>query len=209
MAAGCAAPRSTWTAASPLPSFLRRQEPAHATPGDTHSPPAPNRPPHPPSPSPIHPSPLLGGRLGGGWDAPSRHQRPAHAAPLSLRPPLRHSCAGRNHAPAHPPPPPPPRPSRHPCAPSPSFLRRQEPAHATPSDTHPPPAPTGPSHTSIATPARSPPAHPHPNRHTHTRHSCALPPVIPAQAGTTHPHTPPSHPFPLPQFIPPPFQGRG
>ena len=44
------------------PSFLRRQEPAHA------------RTPSPPS-SPIHPSPLLGGRLGGGCGAPSGCQR--------------------------------------------------------------------------------------------------------------------------------------
>ena len=38
-------------------------------------------PPHPntpfPPPSPIHPSPLPGGRLGGGWEAASHHQRPS------------------------------------------------------------------------------------------------------------------------------------
>ncbi len=61
-----------------MPSFLRRQEPARL-------PPTP--------PSPIHPSPLLGGRLGGGWEAPSVHQRPS-GRPPSLPPSLlfRHSC---------------------------------------------------------------------------------------------------------------------
>ena len=61
-------------------------------------------------PKKIHPSPLLGGRLGGGWKAPSRHQSvftpppsllpttiPAPLQPPPLRPP-RHSCAGRNQA---------------------------------------------------------------------------------------------------------------
>ncbi len=84
----------------PPPSFLRRQEPARLPPVH-HLP-----------PSPIHPSPLLGGRLGGGWEVaivlhrslstphltpslplPLRHS-PSHSvipAPLS-----RHSCAGRN-----------------------------------------------------------------------------------------------------------------
>ena len=87
-----------------LPSFLRRQEPARPR----------RRAPLPP----IHPSPLLGGRLGGGWEAASVHQRPSgrphssrtyprfrHSCPSSpsfLRlfrhscALLRHSCAGRN-----------------------------------------------------------------------------------------------------------------
>ena len=57
----------------PLSSFLRRQEPArtHANPQAT--------------PSPIHPSPLLGGRLGGGWEAPIVHQRSSRR--------FRHPCA--------------------------------------------------------------------------------------------------------------------
>ncbi len=126
----------------PSPSFLRRQEPATS-----------QSPPHLPS-SPIHPSPLLGGRLGGGWDAPSDYQRPSgrlHSprrihTPPSFPRPTRHSCAGRN----HPTPPIPPnpatltpeqecrtmplspqrrRPAPHPSFPRPlpSFLRRQEP----------------------------------------------------------------------------------
>ena len=85
---------------TPSPSFLRRQEPTC---------------PHP-TPTPIHPSPLLGGRLGGGWNAAirrrqSRYTPIAHATPsvtptppsitptpssISPTPPLRHSCAGRN-----------------------------------------------------------------------------------------------------------------
>ena len=44
------------------------------------------------SPSPIHPSPLPGGRLGGGWKAPSRRHQPcAPRSPIPL-PPTRHSC---------------------------------------------------------------------------------------------------------------------
>ena len=52
---------------APSPSFLRRQEPtrAHAT----HLP-------------PIHPSPLPGGRLGGGWEVASR-RRPLSPTPRS------------------------------------------------------------------------------------------------------------------------------
>jgi len=61
-------------------------------------------------PSPIHPSPLLGGRLGGGWEAASVRRAGACAPiapPVSPLPPFlrpspsflllfRHSCAGRN-----------------------------------------------------------------------------------------------------------------
>ena len=43
------------------------------------------------SPKKIHPSPLLGGRLGGGWDVPSGPQLPSNT-PIASR----HSCAGRN-----------------------------------------------------------------------------------------------------------------
>ena len=134
------------TPAPPSPSFLRRQEPPTSTSAS----------------SPIHPSPLPGGRLGGGWKVASQHHRSPHAPITHATHPSRHSCAGRN-----------PRPL-------PSFLRRREPA--------PPP-----------------------------RHSCAgrnprppsppllrLPSVIPAQAGITHPNI-----RPLPQFIPPPYQGGG
>ena len=65
---------------APHPSFLRRQEP-----------PAPT-----PTPSPIHPSPLSGGRLGGGWDAPSNHQRSRRAslvipAQAGTHPPQHHA----------------------------------------------------------------------------------------------------------------------
>ena len=84
----------------PIPSFLRRQEPPIQS----------------PPPSPIHPSPLPGGRLGGGWDTASRRHRScpapiihATSCPLPLFPhplrhpsSLRHSCA----------------PLRHFCAPS-------------------------------------------------------------------------------------------
>ena len=56
-------------------------------------------------PKKIHPSPLLGGRLGGGWEAPIVHQRSNRrfrhpcAPPLVIpAPPSRHSCAGRNHS---------------------------------------------------------------------------------------------------------------
>ena len=84
--------------------------------------------PTPSSPPPIHPSPLLGGRLGGGWEAPSVHQRPSgrpptphhHSRPLSVipaqagtAPPIHRSClrrndgvgAGRNPPTPNPPPP--------------------------------------------------------------------------------------------------------
>ena len=99
---------------APLPSFLRRQEP-----------PSP-----PPFPSPIHPSPLSGGRLGGGWKATSQ--------PPSLAPRLDHPQPHPSFL--IPPPPPATQPpaqtcapftsSPHPSAPPrplPSFLRRQEP----------------------------------------------------------------------------------
>ena len=48
-------------------------------------------------PKKIHPSPLLGGRLGGGWDAASVHRR-SSGRPHSSRehPPNGHSYAGRN-----------------------------------------------------------------------------------------------------------------
>ncbi len=70
---------------APLPSFLRRQEPTQH-----------------PRPSPIHPSPLPGGRLGGGWEAAivlprslchphTRAQDPSFAPPLAIRAPPRHS----------------------------------------------------------------------------------------------------------------------
>ncbi len=70
---------------------------------------APHTHPHLTSPlSPIHPSPLPGGRLGGGWDAASERQPPS-TTPIASSgrscPTNRHSCAGRNR-----------RLSRHSCA---------------------------------------------------------------------------------------------
>ena len=73
--------------ARPPPSFLRRQEPA----------PQPSFPRTKHLPKKIHPSPLLGGRLGGGWDVASVHRR-SSGRPHSSRehPPNGHSYAGRN-----------------------------------------------------------------------------------------------------------------
>ena len=113
---------------APLPSFLRPSViPAplrHSCAG--RNPPRPTSP--PPPPSPIHPSPLPGGRLGGGCEAtrvcqplsptprsplppfpPTLHRRhppstvathsPSFPRPLRhSRAPSRHSCAGRNPA---------------------------------------------------------------------------------------------------------------
>ena len=107
---------------APFPSFLRRQELTH-----------PNT--HPPSP--IHPSPLPGGRLGGGCDAPNAHHRPSARPRPSKAHPHLHRTRAHRHT----------RPFRHSCAPS--------------------------------------------------RHSCA---------GRNPPAPTPT---PLPQFIPPPFQGGG
>ena len=121
---------------SPLP--LRREHadgqhplrlphsPIHPSPSDASTPVASTHFACPPPP--IHPSPLLGGRLGGGWEAASQPHRSRRAP-----------------SPVLPAPPPPsfprplPRPSR---APSPSFLRRQEPTHPhipCPSPIHPSP----------------------------------------------------------------------
>ena len=89
-------------------------------------------------PSPIHPSPLPGGRLGGGWNAASHHHRPC--TPRSPTPlPIRHT-----RAPSVTPTPLPPhlRPSPSFLRPFPSFLRRQEPP---PPPNHPPPSPIHPS----------------------------------------------------------------
>ena len=83
--------------------------------------------------SPIHPSPLEGGRLGGGWESRAATGR---ATPRSLTPfPLHHP-----HSPSVTPTPPPlpPLPLRYPHSPSvipappPSFLRRQEPTRRSP-----------------------------------------------------------------------------
>ena len=106
---------------------------------------------NPDSPPPIHPSPLPGGRLGGGWNAASRHRRPCTPRSPTPRPsplplPLRHIRSPPHlhplrHTPSITPTPPPSHPlplrhtpsvtpappSRHSCAPFPSFLRRQEP----------------------------------------------------------------------------------
>ena len=63
-----AAPRSSTS--RPCPSFLRRQEPSPIL-----------------APSPMHPSPLPGGRLGGGWEA-----APQHTSRAPLRSPTSHPC---------------------------------------------------------------------------------------------------------------------
>ncbi len=63
-------------------SFLRRQEPRRP-PAPRHSG-GPTTHPTSSPPSPIHPSPLPGGRLGGGWNAAS--QRTNRAAPRSPGP---------------------------------------------------------------------------------------------------------------------------
>ena len=98
---------------APPPSFLRRQESAHATALRVPRPTPSRTPSRTPAPSPIHPSPLPGGRLGGGWEASNIHRRsPTPRSPLPPR--FRH----------------PRTPSIIPTPP-PSFLRRQEPAHAT------------------------------------------------------------------------------
>ena len=119
---------------APIPSFLRRQEHPHPR---THTPPYP-------LPQFI-PPPLPGGRLGGGWKAPSN----LHS---SRRPKNRHSRA-----------------------PIPSFLRRQEHPHPR---TPAPPLPPSPIHPSPLlggrlgggwnAPSHAPsPAHtPAPNRHS-------------------------------------------
>ena len=181
--------------------------------------------------APIHPSPLPGGRLGGGWEAtnqhhrssrapivpphphrthplrracPSRHTRTPFAIPA---PPFRHSCAGRNHPPQHPPPPP--------IHPSPLEGGRlgggwkvASQHHRSPRATIAPPHPHR-THPSVAP---APPAKPASPLAIPTLSVIPAPPqsflrplsVIPAQAGTTHPNI-----RPFPQFIPPPFQGGG
>ncbi len=114
-------PQPSSVTPAPPSSFLRRQEPAQ--------PPCP-----PPSrlPQEIHPSPLPGGRLGGGWKPASQRtnrlcpDRPRLASPSPQRL-LRHPCGLLRHprassvTPAPPPPPLPPLtvipvPSRHSCA---------------------------------------------------------------------------------------------
>ena len=122
-------------------------------------------------PKTIHPSPLEGGRLGGGWEATSERQPPSNTrslppSPLHLSPTPR--------SPTH-------HSSYHPlsCPLPSSFLRRQEPSACD----------------SCAHHRRRPPPLLRP-----LRHSCA-PSVIPAQAGTHPPQrplSPPIHPSPLP-----------
>ncbi len=173
------------------PSFLRRQEPT--------SPHLPS-----PPPSPIHPSPLPGGRLGGGCEA-TRVCQPLSPTPRSPLPLFPH-LSRRSRAPSVIP------------APFPPFLRRQEPTPTTTPNPFPnsslPPGrgevrwgvrgnarlPTALAYTPIAPPtvATHPPpssptlhhsrplstvvTHPPPSPPT-LRHSRA-PSVIPAQAGT-------------------------
>ncbi len=106
---------------APPPSFLRRQEPTHPR---IHT---------SPTPSPIHPSPLPGGRLGGGWKPASVYQRPSGRLHSSrARSHFRRPCAPSVNSS-------PPRPLRHTCAPlrhscAPSVIPAQAGTHAS---THP------------------------------------------------------------------------
>ena len=156
---------------SPLPSFLRRQEPA--PPLVIPAPPSPVIPAqagtnqHAPSKLPQENSslPPFRGRLGGGWEATSVRGDRTRPGRLS-----RHS-----------------HPSRHPCAPPSSFLRRQEPAPPPPS-LRPPiviPAQAG---TCAPTAIPAPPSS-----------------VIPAQAGTNQ-HAPSK--LPQENSSLPPFRGE-
>ena len=94
----------------PSPSFLRRQEPTLHLQHPLHpkrqlsEPTHLNAPSH--SPKKIHPSPLPGGRLGGGCEATSQHHQSRHA-PIAHATPPPHPRASIRHTPA---------PSRHSCA---------------------------------------------------------------------------------------------
>ena len=207
---------------APLPSFLRRQEPAPPihrsclrrndgvgagknlpTPNAPTHPNAPNQ--HPPTNSPkkIHPSPLPGGRLGGGWEAASVYRRVSGRHALSVIP----AQAG-----THPPPPfPLPsflRPSPViPASPLSSFLRRQEPRppirHSCAGRNRvPPPSFLRPPSVIPAQAGTAPPIHRSCLRRNdgvgaakNPRH----PSTVPAYAGMTEarPHATPNHP-PLP-----------
>ncbi len=146
----------------------RRQERAHAR----TLPPLPQ----------IHPSPLPGGRLGGGW-------KPQTTAADRTHP--NHPNRTPSVIPAPPP--------RHSRAPHPSFLRRQERAHPRiphspfPNSSLPPSrgevrwGVEAPNHRRRPHPPQPPKPHPlRRSRHPLLRHSRA-PSVIPAQAGTTRP----------------------
>ncbi len=121
----------------PAPSFLRRQEPSHPASSflRRQEPSHPNT--HPSSP--IHPSPLPGGRLGGGWESRSSATRraapsPSCAAPLIAPRPLRLAPRPLRLAP------------RHPSRRAPSVLRRAASRAAPPpSCAAPPVAPRHPS----------------------------------------------------------------
>ena len=118
---------------APFPSFLRRQEPTHP---NTQSFPNSSLSPDQRGGAPIHPSPLPGGRLGGGCEAPSRAPSPARstdpppatpARPPATLTPSRHPCAssvipaqagttgGRTDPSGAPTPAPPPRRSQSAC----------------------------------------------------------------------------------------------
>ena len=108
---------------APLPPLLRPSS-RHSCAGRNHPTSHPASPIHPPHTtkrarsSPIHPSPLSGGRLGGGWNATNQRRQSRHA-PIARATPQ--SPAPRPDRPRL-------SPFRHSCAPLPSFLRRQEPA---------------------------------------------------------------------------------
>ena len=207
----------------PSPSYcapLRHTSPLSVIPAQ-----AGTHPPQHPPPPPIHPSPLPGGRLGGGWNAARIRCRcftpRSPPTPLSIIPrpypsyhtPIRHTT-----------------PLSVILRSSPSFLRRQEPPTPTPApspNSSLPPLrgevrwgvgrrahPLSLLHTPIAPPplsvisralsvisrALSVIPHPYPSYHAPFRHTAPLS-VIPAQAGThppQHPPPPPIHPSPLP-----------
>ena len=92
---GRAAPRSL----TPLPPVIPAQAGTH-THRTTHPPPAP---------SPIHPSPLPGGRLGGGCEAANHHHRSCRAPIAHAAPSVIPAQAGTHaHRTTHPPPAPSP-----------------------------------------------------------------------------------------------------
>ena len=106
---------------NPLPSFLRPLSVIPAQAG-TQALPTPPR-----TPSPIHPSPLPGGRLGGGCEAtnhPTNRATPDRPCSTSVTPTLSVVPAPLPPSVISMPPPSHLQPSpRHSCAPSPSFLR--------------------------------------------------------------------------------------
>ena len=153
------------------PSFLRPHRHSCAV----RNPPTPT-----PSPSPIHPSPLPGGRLGGGT-------KPRAGAPIAPHPIAHASPPSRPHSPSHTPPP-------SFLRPLPSFLRRQEPTHPSvlllPNSSLPPSR--GEVRWGVGRPEPPPPALQAPI--AHASHSpSSLHPLRHSCAGRNH-RTPPTSP---------------